>query len=108
MQAIFASVNAIGGIVMVHPRNSRYTLPTTPAEIETAVAQYPNTTFILHGEQQVFEMVQPLLGRFANLYFSYDFPSWIRGDGSGLPGIFWSGPGRQGGTTEEFLPHCSS
>lgn len=78
LQTIFEVVNQARGIVMVHPRESlRLGSPTTTAaEVEAALRRYPGATFLLHGRREIYDLIEPLMDRYPNLYFSFDFPSW--------------------------------
>jgi hypothetical protein len=98
MEAIFAAADAAHDIVMVHPRALRERPPTTRGEVEGALARFPNATILLHGETDIFDMVEPLFATYPNLYFSFDFPTWSGGPG----GITWGGSVEQGGSVDQF------
>lgn len=79
VQAILAAANLDHSIVMIHPRSHFYPAPTPLSEIERALIRYPNVTLVLHDEQEVSDLVEPLLGRYPNVYYTYDFPLWRGG-----------------------------
>jgi hypothetical protein len=76
LQSVFTVVNQARGIVMVHIRDSRQRSPTTATEVEEALRRHPDATFILHGQLDIYDLVEPLVARYPNLFYSFDFPSW--------------------------------
>jgi hypothetical protein len=87
MQTVFKAVNGMKGIVMIHPSalyaNAR---PTELAEIEPSIQKYPDVIFLFHPNYN-FDLVAPLMSKYPNVYYSWDFA-----------GSFYQGP--RGGTTQ--------
>ena len=99
MQGLFAAANGTRGIVMVHPRGGRQPQATTATEVEEALARYPDAVFVLHGELDIFDLVEPLMAGHPNLFFSFDFPSWSGGPG----GAKWGSSVEGGDSADQFL-----
>ncbi len=84
---------------MLHPRGPRQPNPTTRSEVQEALTRFPDATVVLHGEPEVFDVVEPLMADHANLVYSFDFPTWAGGPG----GASWGGAVVQSGSPEQFL-----
>ena len=71
MQAVYRTVNEMGGVVMIHPR--RDTRPKDPAQLEEIIKSYSNVTFLFHGHSSVTQpLLLPLMDKYPNVYFTYD------------------------------------
>lgn len=77
MQAVFQVVNEMKGIVMIHPSGAPIGRPMDVAEIEPSIRKYANITFLFHGGSPAFDLVNPLMARYPNVYFSADAATWI-------------------------------
>ena len=74
MQAVYRTVNEMGGVVMIHPR-SVWT-PEYSARLEDAIQSYPNVTFLFHGYSQA-RHISPLMHQHPNVYYTLDVIGWI-------------------------------
>jgi hypothetical protein len=101
LQDVLRAAAGARGIVMIHLRPSNNPNPTAAAEIERAVTAYPEVTFFFHG-RGLIDLVVPLMDRYPNIYFSYDFATWTDGPWGDLRQIFWSPSSRMGGSYEQF------
>ncbi len=76
MQAVFRSVNEMGGIVMIHPRDrTRDSVwrPEDSTEVAKVLQEYPNITFLFHGHPTTLERhILPLMSEYSNVYFTFD------------------------------------
>jgi hypothetical protein len=67
---------------MIHPRDQGKA--TTREEIAAVVGANPNINFVFHGHetQGTFQLIEPLMDEYSNVYFSIDFPNW---------NVYWDG-----------------
>jgi hypothetical protein len=74
MQIVFKAVDEKKGIVMIHP-SSTYEGGRSMelSEIESAVSQYPDIIFIFHPGLLAYKIIEPLLSKYSNVYYSIDF-----------------------------------
>ncbi len=82
MQTVFKVVNDMKGIVMVHPSSvfqGGGARTTDLAEIEPSIKKYPDTIFLFHPLNN-FDLIAPLMSKYPNVYYSWDFAgSFYRG-----------------------------
>ena len=72
LQTVFKVVDAMGGIVMLHPREWDWD-STDPVELEEVVKSYPNITFLFHGHSSYMQhLLLPLMDKYPNVFFTYD------------------------------------
>ena len=76
MHAVFRTVNQMGGVLMLHPRDGDWESvrrSTDPVELEEVIRTYPNITFLFHGHSNVLQpLLLPLMSKYPNVYFTYD------------------------------------
>ena len=76
MQTVFRSVNAMQGVVMIHPRDgTRDSVwrAEDSAELARAFRTYPNITFLFHGHATSLEQhILTLMSEYPNVYYTFD------------------------------------
>ena len=84
MQNIFKVVNETKGIVMIHSSSAPYGRPTELTEAEPSIRKYPDAIFLFHNIR-TFDLVDQLMSKYPNVYFSLDFASsFFQGRGVSL------------------------
>ncbi len=84
MQTIFKVVNEAKGIVMIHSSSAPYGRPTELTEAEPSIRKYPDAIFLFHNIR-TWDLVDQLLSKYPNVYFSLDFASsFFKGRGGSL------------------------
>lgn len=82
---VYQAVGAIGGVVMVHPRereSSASRRAQDSADLEAVLKANPNITFLFHGGSTVDEFETAMLGlmaKYPNLYYTWDTNHMLMG-----------------------------
>ena len=109
MEAVFRTVNEMGGVVMIHPRDGFWgsvQRPEAPSELEEAIRTYPNVTFLFHGIPWALEkLLLPLMQEFPNVFYTFDVIQMMLVDHqrSGWDTIFDNLDREDPNTVEKFL-----
>jgi hypothetical protein len=73
MQSVFRAVNALKGVVMIHlSTEGMGGRATELSEVEPAVRDYPDATFLFHGRKDDMKLVAQLMDKYTNVYFTID------------------------------------
>jgi len=74
MQTMFQLANESKGIVMIHSSSAPYGRPTELTEVEPSIRKYPDAIFLFHNIR-TWDLVDQLMPKYPNVYFSMDFAS---------------------------------
>jgi hypothetical protein len=106
MQTVLRNVNAKKGVIMIHAWEAPIQVDQQRAKAEADIKAAPNVTFLFHGGKAAFDLVEPLMQKYPNVYFSWDGgPGWMVGSWGSLmhPGATPQNPTGTGGSTQQFL-----
>lgn len=106
MQTVLRNVNAQKGVIMIHAWEAPVGVEQQRAKAEADIKAAPNVTFLFHGGKSSFDLIEPLMQRYPNVYFSWDGgPGWMTGSWGNLmhPGATPQNPTGTGGSTQQFL-----
>jgi len=76
-QTVFQEVNSMKGVVMIHPSGEPEGRKMELTEIEPSISRYPNINFLFHGHLNLFDLVSPLMSKYANVYYTWDRASIV-------------------------------
>jgi hypothetical protein len=106
VQTVLRALNARKSVVMIHAWSAPIGIDQQRAKVEADIRAAPNVTFLFHGGRTAFDVIEPLIQRYPNVYFSWDGgPGWMVGSWGSLmhPGATPQNPLGTGGSTQQLL-----